>query len=220
MSSHDELPGELVELIDMALELDDQDSRSAAIDGALAAIEVFDPDDRNAEAQYARGYLLYVHPERSQREDHVLRSEEALHKALEANPSPEVEARSWLYLAHGAYDRGDYSEAVEALFRVRQAATGTYLWLKALELHVCSVIRSAGVGEALELLDAFVEALEGSELEDVMPQELGRTLSGWQGELSRGQWGKLQKLARRIDAKADAGDWFVPLVRDAEESAT
>lgn len=163
--------------------------------------------------RYASAYAWYLHPRRLEEVSIQSRVDELLHQVLRENPSDYL---SLLYLGHNRYDCGDYAAARQHFERAQKVAPKDYIGLKAHEMVVCSKVMEAGVGAALNELEAFIqEALNSSyQKEDIWPRELALALERrGMGDLSPAKLAKAVELADKLDRAGHLNGWFGGIVR-------
>ena len=195
---------------------DDEQTRNARLDDAVALLRRATTEKPSAEGLYLLGYAQYLHE--GARVPGAVReaSKSALREALRLNPR---HAAAHLYLGHHAYDEGRYDDARLELELGKLEPTNDelddYFEVKRREMLLCCEVQTKGIAGALCELESFADCVEERSVFDIHPINLVRQIETRRVEIasmSSTEYERLAKLAARIDRAGSLGDWLVGIV--------
>jgi hypothetical protein len=123
------------------------------------------------EADFLRGYLLYLQPETKRAVARVHEIRSLLLRALSASSDKSLAGRTELYLGHIAYDVASYAEAAAHFREAQRHDLSAFLQAKSSEMLVCCAPRLDGAAAALPELTSFVTLIEKMAAQDIWPSE-------------------------------------------------
>lgn len=165
--------------------------------------------EKIAELFYLLGYIYYLHPDRSRDNLIFQKVEKSLNTAIQLDNKHSM-AR--LYLGHNAYDSQDYILAKKRVDLISRDAIDPYFYLKRLEISLCCSIRTRGLINCLEELEAFIQEAEKYPIEDIYPPSLARTIEDCKNSLPASQHSRLMQLMERLDNASGFTNWFTRLI--------
>lgn len=198
--------------IDDLLAHDDASSFTDASERLLQSIADAHNSLITGEADFLRGYLLYLQPEtkRALARVHEIRS--LLLRTLSASSDKSLAGRAELYLGHIAYDVASYAEATVHFREAQRHDLSPFLQAKSSEMLVCCALRLEGAPAALPELTSFVARIEKMEAQDIWPSELARVLKEVELPKSTAVAAIMRAAANSIDRAGSFGAWFSDLV--------
>lgn len=205
MSVAKKVPESIQAKIDNLISLNSHDDMKVAVNEIVQELQSIRDNSNVSSVSYLQGYVLYLHPDRQHSEQVRFAAEEALLAAVDADPN---NALAWLYLGHNSYDFGDYATARERFSRVDSKLLKPYLAGKAHEFFLCCEIICEGLQHCFNELDCFVEFVEHSDPDDLMPIELARVLRKSVSSLTEFDAARFRAIMQKLDRAGNFEPWF------------
>ena len=161
-----------------------------------------------AHLYYLKGYIYYLHPNRSIDELISHKVEKFLDTAIKLDSNHSM---AKLYLGHNYYDNKDYFLAKKIFNSISRNSIDQYFYIKVLEMSLCCSIKTQSQIVWLEDLESFIQEIEQCPIEDIHPHSLARAIKGFINSNSLPDT-KIVRLMERLDNAGDFSNWFTELI--------